>query len=783
MNDTPVKVKRQNHPHDSAVTHVAGTSEFIDDRPWQRGELIVGFLYAEIPSGTVDSIDYSEALKIDGVAGIYTYKDLAHNIWGAIIHDQPFLVEKEINFYGEVIAVIAAESQKAIELAKKAIKLEVTPRKPIFSIEEAKEAGTFLGVPRKIECGNIAESFAKAVHQLSGVFSCNGQDHFYLESQASIVYPKEQGQLEVHSSSQHPTETQHLVAEALGLRFHQVVCIVKRMGGAFGGKESQAAPFAVFAALVAQKTGRAARCVITKDDDMIMTGNRHPFENPWRVAFDENGVIQGVDVEIFSNGGAYADLSTSVMERAMLLFDNAYYLPNARIRGQVCRTNIHPNTAFRGFGGPQGSGAMEMIIEEIAQFLGIDSYEVRRRNVYGEKGETTPYGQALKNNTLPELFDRLHKSCDYEQRRKEIAAHNAQDPMLWRGLSMTSVKFGISFTSRFLNQGNALVNLHVDGSVQVTTGGTEMGQGLNAKVRDIVASCFGIPMQDVMVMATATDKNHNTSPTAASSGSDINCAAAELACQQIIGRLKNIAAQIFARNGRPMTAAEEYELQDDLDCKHIRLADGYAYNQLKSTQRISLPELCGTCYMNRVSLSGYGFFKIPGIFFDKEKGQGKPFLYFTNGVGCSEVSIDRFTGELKVLRTDILMDLGRSINEGIDYGQVCGAFVQGMGWATTEKLHYSEQGKLLSHSPTTYKIPSIQDLPREFSMELLENDGNVVNVRRSKAVGEPPFVLGLSVWTAAKDALNSAGVDTTDFKLPATNEENLKTLEGDQWLD
>ena len=775
--------KRKNRPHDSAVTHVAGKSEFIDDRPWQKGELIVGFVYAEVPRGTLDSIDISEALEIDGVVGIYTHKDLAHNIWGPIIHDQPLLVEEEINYYGEVIAVIAGENEQAIGKAKQAIKLEITPKDPIFTIDEAKEAQSFIGVPRKIERGDVAKVFGESPHQLSGTFRCNGQDHFYLESQAALVYPKEQGQLEVHSSSQHPTETQHLVAEALGLRFHQVVCIVKRMGGAFGGKEAQAAPFAVYAGLVAQKTGRAARCVITKDDDMVMTGNRHPFENPWTVAFDEQGVIQGVTVDIFSNGGAYADLSTSVMERAMLLFENSYFVPNARITGRVCRCNIHPNTAFRGFGGPQGSATMEAIIEDIAKFLGIDAYEVRRRNVYGVHGDTTPYGQKLENNTLPELFDRLHSKSDYDNRRKEIQKHNASDPLCYRGMSLTSVKFGISFTSRFLNQGNALVNLHTDGSVQVATGGTEMGQGLNAKVRDVVASCFGIPHQDVMVMATATDKNHNTSPTAASSGSDINCAAAELACNQILDRLGNIAAQIFAREGKPLEAHEEYEILEGLDLAHILFQNGQVINQNNPEQRLTIQELCGTCYMNRISLSGYGFFKIPGIYFDKEKGQGKPFLYFTNGVACSEVSIDRFTGELKVIRTDIIMDLGRTINEGIDYGQVCGAFIQGMGWASTENLYYSNQGKLLSHSPTTYKIPNIQDMPREFSMELLENDGNIVNVRRSKAVGEPPFVLGISVWTAAKDALNSAGVDTIDFALPATNEENLKTLEADSWLD
>ena len=363
-----------------------------------------------------------------------------------------------------------------------------------------------------------------------------------------------------------------------------------------------------------------------------------------------------------------------------------------------------------------------------------------------------------------------------------IEAHNATNPTLLKGISITPVKFGISFTSRFLNQGNALVNLHTDGTVQVATGGTEMGQGLFAKIRYVVASSFGIDPSDVMVMPTRTDKNHNTSPTAASSGSDINCAAAEMACEQILSRMKNVAAQMFSNQFRPLAAAEEYEVLPDVDASTISIDDGIVRDSRFPDAQMMFKELCGVCYMNRISLSGYGFFKIPGIYFDKVVGQGIPFLYFTNGASCSEVTIDRYTGEIKVLRTDILMDLGRPLNPGLDEGQVCGAFVQGMGWATTENVYYNDKGMQVSHSPTTYKIPSIQDVPREFSIQFLENHGNVVNVRKSKAVGEPPLVLGLSVWTAAKNALQSTGVDTANFELPATNEENLRTLEPDAWM-
>ena len=772
--------KKISTPHDSAQTHVSGESIFVDDRPKQNGELLVGLLYSEVASGILKLIDVSEALKIDGIHGIYTHKDLAHNIWGPIIADQPILVQDKISYVGEVIAVIAAEHNEAIEAAKKAIQIEITPLKPLFSINDSIEAESFISVPRTIQSGDVDKALSEAPHTLSGVFICNGQEHFYLESQAAIAYPKEHGQIELHSSSQHPTEGQHLVAEALGLGFHQVICIVKRMGGGFGGKESQAAPFGVYAALVAQETGRSARCAITKDDDMIMTGNRHPFQNHWTVGFDDQGRILALDVQLYSNGGAFADLSTAVMERAMMHSDNAYFIPNTRIVGRVCRTNLHPNTAFRGFGGPQGIGTIESLIEDIGQYLKKDAWEIRAINCYGiEERNIAPYGQLIENNTLPELFEQLYKKCDYQNRRQAIEQYNAQSLIDYRGLSVVPVKFGISFTARFLNQGNALVNLHTDGTVQVSTGGTEMGQGLNAKIRDVAASCFGIQPSSVIVTATSTEKNHNTSPTAASSGSDINCAAAEQACLKIVERLKNIAVQIFERK-TPLTPSEEYCLDPNRDTSAIVFENENVFNIKDPGQSILFTELVKTCFFNRISLGEYAYHKTEGIHFDVEKGSGHPFLYYTNGICCSEVSIDRYTGELKVLRSDIIMDLGRPINEGIDYGQVCGAFVQGMGWVTTENLYYSNQGKLLSHSPTTYKIPNIQDVPRSFSMELLENDGNLVNVRRSKAVGEPPFVLGMSVWTAAKDALSySKTAKLSEFTLPATNEENLRCLNED----
>lgn len=764
----------QSIPHDSSVGHVTGQSVFIDDRPFQRGELHVGLVTSPVAHGKLKAIDSSAAEALDGVVGVYTAKDLHHNIWGTIIQDQPLLAFDELCYVGEPIAIVAAESQAALKQAKKLVKLDIEVLPAILSIQDAKDQAQFIAVERTIRRGDLEAAFANAAHVLKGQFANKGQDHFYLESHACVVYPGEHGQLEVHSSSQHPTEVQHLVAEGLGLSQNQVVSIVKRMGGGFGGKESQAAPFAVFAGLVALKTKRPARLVLSKDEDMQTTGKRHGFQNDYAVAFDENGQIQGVEIHLFADGGAYADLSTSILERAMLHSDNAYYLPNVWITGRICKTHTPPNTAFRGFGGPQGVALIESIIEDIAIYLKKDAYEVRRLNCYQGERNTTPYGQVVENNVIPELFDKLYASSNYAERRAAVDAFNRQSHTQVKGLAITAVKFGISFTTRFLNQGNALVNVHRDGTIQISTGATEMGQGVNTKMAQIVAAQFDLLPSQVIVMSTSTERNHNTSPTAASSGTDINGMAAEIACQQIKSRLANCVAQHFEKP--ILQPLEEISLDDSIATEHIVFEKGEIYDRRDPSKRISFAAAVNLAYLNRISLSGYGHYKTPGIGFDKEKGQGKPFLYFTNGTAVSEVVIDRFTGEMKVLRTDILMDLGRMINPAIDYGQVTGAFVQGMGWVTTENLVYNDQGHLLSHSPTTYKIPNIQDTPREFNIEFLENE-EPKNVRGSKAVGEPPLVLGISVWAAIKNALSyqSAGL-LPQLRIPANSESILMEL-------
>lgn len=762
--------------HDSGIGHVTGESIFIDDRPEQRGELHVGLVLAPIACGEIISVDTSLARKHPDCVGIYDYKDLHHQKWGPIVHDQNFLCNPEINYMAEPVVIIASAKRESVEEIKRLVKLEVKEKPGIFTIAEARKAEKILYKASKpFVQGNVDEAFKNSLHVLEGHFSCGGQEHFYMESQAAIAYPLETGQIEVHSSSQHPSETQRVVAEALGLPLHHVVCVVKRMGGGFGGKESQGAPIAAYAALVAHKTKRPARLILTKDDDMKITGKRHPFEAEYKVAFDKDGIITGLKVMLMSDGGAYADLSSSILERAMFHMDSAYFLENCHIDGVCYKTNNHSNTAFRGFGGPQGTMAMESIIEDIAFVLKKDAKDIRNINLYQGNNLRTPYGQVLENNMLPGVMNKLMDASNYEARRKEIEEHNKKKTGTIRGLSVTATKFGIAFTARFLNQGNALVNLHLDGTLQVSTGATEMGQGVNTKIQQIVAHVLGVPPKDVQVMPTSTEKNHNTSPTAASSGADINGAAAKAGADILKGRLTELAKKVFA--GEPADAIKEYEImKGELD-SDIVFENGKV-RQVSTGKETTLKELITKAYFNRISLGAYAFYKTPGLGFDKATVQGKAFNYYTQGMAVSEVSVDEYTGEMKILRTDILMDLGRMINPGIDRGQVIGAFIQGMGWVTTENLYYDQKRNLISHSPTTYKIPNIQDVPREFNVDFIENPDNKVSVYGSKAVGEPPFLLGISVWTAIKNALTyRSNGKPVKIKSPATQEEILMELE------
>ena len=762
--------------HDSSVGHVTGSSVFIDDRAKHKNEVFVGVIGSPISAGSISNIDGSAALKVKGVFGVFTGLDIPHNVWGTIVQEQPILAYEKIGYIDEPVCLIACADEDTFNSVKKLVKIDVVEEKPILTIDEAIEKDSYLCQANPFVRGDIEASLKNAQHILKGIFECGGQEHFYMESQATVVYPLENGQLEIHSSSQHPTETQHVVAHALGLDYSQVVCVVKRMGGGFGGKESQAAQFAAMAGLVAYKLNRPARVALTKDDDMMMTGKRHPFKNFYEVGFDDNGLISVLKVVIVANGGAYVDLTPSILDRAMFHADGCYYLPNCYIEGRAVRTNQHSNTAFRGFGGPQGNMTIESIVEDIAHYLKIDAFKIRRINLYGiDSRNMTPYNQLVEDNVLPELFDKLHRSSNYEERKNEIVAFNEINSGKIRGLSMTGAKFGISFTTKFLNQGNALVNIHLDGTVQVSTGATEMGQGVNTKMQQIAATCFGIHHKNVVLMPTSTEKNHNTSPTAASSGTDINGGAVLKACESLLQTLRWVFLQQHSE--LVYDGIKTMPVVDPkIDLSHVEFIDGNVIDH-KTSKSMTFKDLIKVVYLNQFSLAGYAFYKTPDLGFDKSTHEGRAFNYFTNGAAVSEVEVDEYTGELKVLRTDILMDLGRPINPGIDMGQVSGAFIQGMGWVTTENLFYHTSGKLLSHSPTTYKIPNIEDIPRIFNIELLENHTNTRNVMRSKAVGEPPLLLGSSVWTAVKNALSYRSKEVLPrITSPATNEVILMEL-------
>ena len=759
-------------PHDSAVGHVTGSAAYIADLPRRSDELVVGFVPSPVASGRVRSIDLAAASTLPGVVDLVTAADLpAAKTWGPIFQDEPVLADGEVLYVGQPVVVIAAETQAALDEARRLVRLDIEATEPILTIDRAIELGRFLGPARRIARGDAAAAIAAAPHRLVGVFHNLGQEHLYLEPQAALAHPGEGGQVVVHSSTQGPTETQHVVAQVLGIGMHEVICVCKRMGGGFGGKETQAVLPAVMAAVVAKRTGRAARIVYVREDDMASTGKRHAYRTAWEVGFDDEGRILGYVVDFHSAGGAAADLSTSIMERSMLHVDNAYWLPDVEIRGRVCFTNISPATAFRGFGGPQGMAVTESVIQEIATHLRgrgkpVAAIDLQRRNLYGIRDRNvTPYGQVVKGNHLPEILDALRDRSDFDRRLAAVEAANARDPLMLRGLAIMPVKFGISFTAKFLNQGNALVNVYHDGTVQVSTGGTEMGQGLNTKIRQLVADEFGLPPEQVILMPTSTEKNCNTSPTAASAGTDLNGAAALEASRTIRARMADWAAARFAGAGLA-TSPED-----------VGFAGGWVYDIRRPDQRIAFGELCHLARGDRVDLGARGFYATPIAGFDVEAGRGSPFFYYTQGAAAAEVRIDRFTGDLVVTRVDLLVDIGQSINPGVDRGQVIGGFVQGMGWVTGECLVYDEQGRLLSDSPTTYKIPAASDVPADFRCEFFPNDDNVENVARSKAVGEPPLMHAICVWSAVKHALSCVSpAAARRLCLPATGEEILRAL-------
>jgi xanthine dehydrogenase molybdopterin binding subunit len=751
-------------PHDSARKHVTGESVFINDIPVNDQLLLGKVLFSPHAHARILHIDCSEAMKINGVKSILTAADIpGENQMGPVIHDEPCLAEKEVTFIGQAIALIGAENEEAAIEAARLIRVDYEPIEAILDLETAMAKNHCIDSERTIERGNADAALKAAPYKFDGTLKTGAQEHWYLETQTSLAIPGEGKEMNLFASSQNPAETQAIVAEVLGIQKNEVEVEVKRMGGAFGGKETQGNHVAAWAALLANASRRPVKIHLFRDDDQVMTGKRHRFLSNYEIGFDEQGRILAYKVELNADAGSAADLSLAILSRAMLHAENAYYIPHILIKGNAWKTNHPSNTAFRGFGGPQGMAVIENAIDRIARFLKKDASEIRYLNFYQEeKNNVTPYGQKVKNNHLFMIYDKLLRSSDYVNRRKEIDRFNKENEFYKKGLALTPVKFGISFTTAFLNQAGALVNIYTDGTVLVNHGGTEMGQGLHTKIAAIACAELGLSPEMVKVNATNTSRIPNTSATAASSGSDVNGMAVKNAIDILKSRISEVAVAEF--NTR---------FSDDKTIKeNIVFENNFLLDKVNPVRKISFPELLKIAYLKQVSLSSTGFYKTPGIFFDKEKGQGTPFYYFAFGMAVSEVMIDTLTGMHTLIRTDIVHDVGDSLVEGIDVGQVQGGFVQGMGWCTTEEMKWDEKGDQLTHSPDTYKIPTVNDIPGDFRVEILKDVPNPGTIRRSKAVGEPPFMLAFSVWLAIKDALSAIGnhEKEPDFSLPATYE-------------
>ena len=760
-----------NNPHhESAIKHVTGEALYINDISVDR--LLIGhFVGSPYAYATIKSFNIDKALELHGIKTILSYKDIpGENQMGPVFYDELCLAENEVTFIGQSILLIAAENKEIAREAEKLIEIEYKPLEAILDLKTAIAKNNRLHPPRKIECGNIGKGFEASDHVLEGELKTGGQEHWYLETQSSLAIPGEGKEIKVFSSTQHPSETQAIVSEVLGIPRNEVEVEIRRMGGAFGGKETQANHYAAWAALLAPATGQPVKIHLSRDDDQIMTGKRHPALSKYKVGFDNNGLLKALDIEMNINAGSSTDLTMAILERALFHVDNACYIPNLRVIGNTWKTNLPSNTAMRGFGGPQAMAVIENIVDRIARFLGKDALEIRQLNFYkSETNNKTHYGQVIENNRLPLLYKQLSASSEYFQRRKEINKFNNENEFYKKGMALTPVKFGISFTTSFLNQAGALVNIYKDGTVLVNHGGTEMGQGLFTKIINIAAAELGVSREYIKVNATNTSKVPNTSATAASSGSDLNGMAVKNAVEKLKARLAKVAVGEFNRESR----------HEPTNFKSVFFEDDFVFDYKQPEIRIAFKDLINIAYLQRTSLSATGFYKTPDIHFNKEEGKGKPFHYYAFGMAVSEVLVDTLTGYVKLLRTDILHDVGKSLNESIDRGQIEGGFIQGLGWVTTEELKYDEKGNLLTHSPDTYKIPTIGDIPEDFRVNILKNAPNPNTIRQSKAVGEPPFMLALSVWMAIKDAVSAVGNHNIEpeFELPATNEVVLWAVE------
>lgn len=747
-------------PHDSAHLHVSGRAAYTDDLPEPRDLLHVAVGMSRKPHARLRAIDLGDVLAAEGVIDVCLATDIpGENNCGPIVHDEAIFATDTVEYAGQAVFAVAANTVDQARRAALLAKIDYEELEPVLDPLTAVEKASFVLPSETLARGDAAAAIGNAPRRLQRRFTIGGQDQFYLEGHIAMCLPQEDNGLLVYSSTQHPDEVQHLVAEATGRAAKDVVCICRRMGGAFGGKESQAATIACMAALMTVKTGRPCKLRLDRDADMIMTGKRHDFVVDYDVGFDDTGRILGVDFTFASRCGISADLSGPVNDRTMFHCDNAYFLENVSIVSHRCKTNTVSNTAFRGFGGPQGMVAIEYVIDDIARTLGLDPLDVRRRNFYGiGERDVTPYGQAIEDNILDVIADKLEANADYRARRAAIREFNASSAILKRGIALTPVKFGISFTATHLNQAGALVHVYKDGSVHLNHGGTEMGQGLFIKVAQVVADELGVPVSDIRINAADTSKVPNASATAASSGSDMNGKAAQIAARKIRERLTAFAARHFSVNE---SATDFFDGRVSIGSDTIDFAD-----------------LVQLAWLDRVSLSATGFYKTPKINYDRETFSGRPFFYFAYGAAVSEVVVDTLTGENRILRVDIVHDCGDSLNPAMDLGQVEGGFVQGAGWLTSEELWWNDGGELQTHAPSTYKIPTCSDLAPEFNVTLLENAANREDtIYRSKAVGEPPLMLAISVLHAIRDAIATDTNPLPALDTPATPEAVLRAIE------
>ncbi|MEP1446742.1 MAG: xanthine dehydrogenase molybdopterin binding subunit [Paraglaciecola sp.] len=758
----------KSHKHESAARQVSGQARYVDDMPEATNLHHVAIGVSPVTAGTITSIDLSQVKSSAGVIDVITVEDIPGHIdIGPVYPGDPLLANSEILYHSQpIFAVLASSVTLARQAALKA-KIAIAESQACLSVGQAKAQDNFVHPPHFMHSGDFETSYQQSPIQIEGKMLIGGQEHMYLEGQVSMAIPEEEDRILVYTSSQHPSEVQKLIAEVLDIKLHKVVVDMRRMGGGFGGKETQAAQWACIAAILASRNKVAVKLRLPRMLDMMVTGKRHPFENRFKVATDNQGLIQATHVEINGNCGHSPDLSNAIVDRAMFHADNGYFLADSYIEGHRCRTNQVSHTAYRGFGGPQGMIVAEAMMDAIARKLGKDPLAVRKLNLYGKDNRnTTQYGMQVEHNLLADLIDKLEASCDYQLRRKQITEFNKSSPLIKKGLSLTPVKFGISFTAKHLNQAGALLHIYTDGSMQINHGGTEMGQGLHTKIGQIVANEFGVPLSHVEVTSTRTDKVPNTSPTAASSGTDLNGKAAQNACLAIKHRLADFYAEQVKGDPKQVVFTEQYVVLGD--------------------EQIAFAELIQQAYMKRISLSATGFYKTPKIHYDRNTGKGRPFFYFAYGASCSEVSVDTLTGEYKVDRVDILHDVGKSLNPAIDIGQIEGGFIQGMGWLTSEELLWDDTGKLTSNNPATYKIPAIGDTPEIFNVDLYPRANDEDSIYHSKAVGEPPFMLANSVWCALKDAISSI----TDYQIdpvlhpPATPEKVYNAIEQAQtWVE